>query len=154
MPLLVPLSGPHCAFATALFWLAPGPGCPLPLLAGHVEAGFPSPAADYLDDVLDLNDLLIRNPPSTFMMRAAGRSMEQAGIADGDLLVVDRSLEARHGDVVIALLDGELTVKHLHRQGGRVGLVAANDAFPAIELKEGMELVVWGVVTHLIRTVR
>jgi DNA polymerase V len=107
-----------------------------------------------VEEALDLNDLIVRNPPATFMMRVAGQSMEQAGILDGDLLVVDRSLEPRPGDVVIAYLNGELTVKHIERRGRRLTLVAANQAFPSIEITEAMDFEIWGVVTHVIRSVR
>ncbi|HMB91164.1 MAG TPA: translesion error-prone DNA polymerase V autoproteolytic subunit [Rhodothermales bacterium] len=102
--------------------------------------------------VLDLNDLLIKNPPSTFMMRVAGHSMKDAGIYDGDLLVVDRAIDATHGNIVIALVDGELTMQYLHKRPGCVGLVASNKAYPAIRMHEGMELEVWGVVTHVIQS--
>ncbi len=132
----------------------PGPHRPLPLLLWRVCAGFPSPADDYVEEALDLNDLLVRNPPATFMMRVSGRSMEPAGIDDGDLLVVDRSLEARTGDVVIAYLNGELAVKRIATIGGRLALVADNGAFPPIEITEAMDFDVWGVVTHVIHSVR
>jgi len=137
-----------------VYKLSPGDPLPLLLIVTQVQAGFPSPAADYIEEVLDLNDLLIKNPPSTFMMRVAGDSMKDDGIYHGDLLVVDRAIEAAHGDVVIALLDGELTVKALYRRGGHIGLIAANKAYPNIRMEEGMELEVWGVVTHVIRSLR
>lgn len=125
-----------------------------PLSLSRVPAGFPSPAEDYVEGTLDLNEHLIAHREATFFMRVKGHSMAGAGIADGDLLVVDRALEAGDGDIVVAVLDGELTVKRLWRRGGRVRLVAENPAFDPIELKDGQELVVWGVVTSLIRRVR
>ena len=137
-----------------VYALRTGPPRPLPLLLGRICAGFPSPADDFVEEVLELNDLLVRNPPATFMMRVAGHSMEQAGICDGDLLLVDRSLETRPGDIVIAYLNGELTVKHVERCGRTLALVAANDAFPPIEITEEMDFAVWGIVTHVIRSVR
>ena len=94
--------------------------CRLPLIAGRAPAGFPSPAADHYDRRLDLNEHLVLHPEATFFLRVKGNSMIGAGIHDGDLLVVDRSLEANHGRVVIAVLDGELTVKRLHHQRGKV----------------------------------
>jgi len=143
---------PLCPVACYRF--VPGPRRPLPLLLWRVCAGFPSPADDYVEEALDLNDLLVRNPPATFMMRVSGCSMEAAGIYDGDLLVVDRSLQARPGDIVIAYLNGELTVKRIATRGGRLALVADDGAFPPIEITEAMDFEVWGVVTHVIRSVR
>ena len=128
-----------------------GPPLLIPLLQWRVCAGFPSPADDFAEEPLDLNDLLVKNPPATFMMRCAGRSMEEAGIFDGDLLVVDRSLEAKTGSIVIAYLNGELTVKAVERRGPRLRLVAASERFPAIEITQDMDFEVWGVVTHVVR---
>lgn len=127
---------------------------PRPLFATPVRAGFPSPAEDYVDRVLDLNDLVVRHPAATFFVRVAGESMVEAGIRSGDVLVVDRALEAGEGKVVVAILDGELTVKRVGRRGGRLVLLPANDAFPPIEVGEEQELLVWGVVTHVIHAVR
>ena len=117
-----------------------------PLFLSAVQAGFPSPAEDYVDRKLDLNELCVRNPAATFFVRVAGESMVEAGINDGDILVVDRSLEAKHGDVVIAVIDGELTVKRLEKRAGRFVLVPANSDFAVIELDEGSDCEVWGVV--------
>ncbi len=125
-----------------------------PLVLSRVPAGFPSPADDYIEGALDLNEHLIAHREATFFVRVKGHSMAGAGIADGDLLVVDRSLEAASGDIVVAVIDGELTVKRLWRRGGRVRLLAENPAFAPIELKDGQELAVWGVVTSVIHRVR
>lgn len=125
-----------------------------PLVLSRVPAGFPSPADDYVEGSLDLNEHLIAHREATFFVRVKGHSMTGAGIADGDLLVVDRALEAAGGDIVVAVVDGELTVKRLWRRGGRVRLLAENPAFAPIELKDGQELAVWGVVTSVIRRVR
>ncbi|WP_052263104.1 LexA family protein [Chromobacterium violaceum] len=101
-------------------YLTPQPGGqPLPLVLSPVRAGFPSPADDYLDDNINLHDYLVTDPPATFIVRVRGDSMIGAGIAAGDLLVVDKGLTANHGDIVIAVLDGEFTVKRLHRMRGR-----------------------------------
>lgn len=124
---------------------------PLPLFGSYVPAGFPSPADGHEEGPLDLNELVIRNPASTFFLRARGDSMTGAGIHDGALLVVDRSLEARSGDVVIAALGGELTVKRLLRQEDRLLLVAENDAYAPVEVD--VELHIWGVVTHALSEV-
>jgi DNA polymerase V len=122
-----------------------------PLFLTRVPAGFPSPADDHVDRSLDLNDLLIKRPEATFFVRVEGDSMEGAGIRSGDLLVVDRSLEARDGDVVVAALDGEMTVKRVRQRGGALWLVAANDAYPPQRVTT--ELVVWGVVQHVVHEV-
>ena len=137
---------------TDVYPLFKGPPRPLPLLLWHVCAGFPSPATDFAEEPLDLNDLLVKNPPATFMMRVRGCSMEAAGIFDGDLLVVDRSKEVRRGAVVIAYLDGELTVKRIERHGRGLALVSGSEAFPPIAITEAMDFEVWGVVTHVIRS--
>ena len=118
----------------------------LPLDAVKVSAGFPSPAADYEDKRLDINQYLVRNPVSTFFFPVQGDSMQGAEIFDGDILVVDRSVRARHGHIVVAFVNGERLVKRLHRRAGRVALVAENPSYPALEIQEGMELEVWGVV--------
>jgi DNA polymerase V len=125
----------------------------IPLYLSSVRAGFPSPADDYIDSMLDLNEYLIKHPAATFFVRASGDSMIQAGIHSGDILVVDRSIEATHGKIVIAALNGELTVKRLFRQGGRVQLLAENPNFPAIDVTEEHDMVIWGVVTNVIHTV-
>lgn len=122
--------------------------CPIPLALCRVEAGFPSPADDYMEGSLDLNEHVVKHPAATYFVRASGDSMTGAGIFDGDLLVVDRSLEPVHGKVVIAEVDGQLTVKRLFKLQGRFLLQAENGSYPPIELQEGNEVVVWGVVTH------
>ncbi len=114
--------------------------------AAKVSAGFPSPAADYEDKRLDINDYLVRNPVSTFFFPVQGDSMQGAEIFDGDILVVDRSIKAMHGHIVIAFVDGERLVKRLHHRNGRVALVAENPTYPTIDIRGDMELVIWGVV--------
>ena len=125
-----------------------------PLFLSRVPAGFPSPADDYVECSLDLNEHLIEHREATFFVRVKGQSMTGAGIADGDLLVVDRSLEAGDGDIVVAVVDGELTVKRLSRRGGRVRLLAEHPGFAPIEFRDGQELTVWGVVTSIVRRIR
>ena len=129
--------------------LAPPP-LELLLYGARVPAGFPSPADDHVEGRLDLNRHLIRHPAATFFVRASGDSMLGAGIHPGDLLVVDRSLEAAHGRVIIAVVDNELTVKRLHCRDGSVRLLAENDRYPPIAIENGMTLEVWGVVTSVI----
>jgi DNA polymerase V len=118
-----------------------------PLDSGKLSAGFPSPASDYEERELDINSYLVRNPVATFFFPVEGRSMEGAEIFAGDILVVDRSIRARHGHIVVAFLNGERLVKRLHQRGGRVALVAENSDFAPIEIGEDLELVIWGVVT-------
>ena len=122
------------------------PALLLPMDAVKVSAGFPSPAADHEERRLDINEYLVRNPISTFFFPVQGDSMEGGQIFDGDVLVVDRSVKASHGSVVVAFVDGERLVKRLWSRGGRVALVAENPAYPPLEIREGSELVVWGVV--------
>lgn len=121
----------------------------LPLFSTHVCAGFPSPADDFIDRFLDLNEHLIKHPNATFFARAEGNSLQDIGIFDGDILIVDRALERNHGAIVIAALDGELTCKilDLHRQQ----LLSANPDFPPINIAGIEHLVIEGVVSFSIR---
>ena len=123
----------------------------LPMPVAVVRAGFPSPAEDFAVTRLDLTQLLITHPQATFLLRVAGASMREAGIDDGDTLVVDRAIKPRHGHIVVAVVDGEFTVKKLHQQAGRVRLKAANPTFPDIEPKDGQTVEVWGVVSSCIK---
>ena len=124
----------------------------LPLAASTVAAGFPSPADDYIDVGIDLNEALIRHPSSTFFLRVSGDSMIEAGIQHGDLLLVDRSLEPRPGLIVVAVLDGAFTLKRLVRHHGRLRLEAANSAYPPLELHHCGDVQIWGVAIHVIHT--
>ena len=116
----------------------------------RVEAGFPSPADDYMEGSLDLNEHVIKHPSATYFVRASGDSMTGAGIFDGDLLIVDRSLEPAHGRVAIVEMDGQLTVKRLFKSKGRFSLHSENGNYPPIDLPEESEVIVWGVVTHVL----
>ena len=129
------------------------PANTFPLFAARVEAGFPSPADDYVDRALDLHEELVPRPAATFFVRARGESMIGAGIHDGDLLVVDRSLAPVPGRVVIAALDGALTIKRLGRGEHGLRLEAENDAYPPIEVGEDTDARIWGVVTSVIHAV-
>ncbi len=122
----------------------------IPLYIDYVSAGFPSPADDYIDQQLDLHHYLVQNPAATFFLRAQGESMLGAGIHDGDLLVVDRSLEASHNRVVIAAVDDELTVKRLIRRHRRVLLMPENEAYKEIDITEREHVHIWGVVSYVI----
>ena len=126
----------------------------LPLFSDRVAAGFPSPADDYLERRLSLDEHLAPNKNSTFLVRARGNSMVGAGIFDGDLMVVDKGLNAQPGDIVVAVVDGEFTVKYLSLLNGVFCLKPANPRFQTIEFKEGQELEIWGVVTSTIKQFR
>lgn len=123
-----------------------------PLFASRVPAGFPSPADDHLEDSLDLNEHLVQHPAATFFVRVQGDSMTGAGIENGDLLVVDRAREPKSGAIVIAVVNGELTVKRLRVDAQGVWLVPENPAYAPIEIRDGMDLTLWGVVAHVIRS--
>jgi len=131
-----------------------GLSTPLPLAGNSVRAGFPSPADDYIEDRLDLNEHLIPHPNATFFVRVSGESMRDAGIQDGDTLVVDRSLDAGHQDIVIATVDGEFTVKQLVFRGKKPWLLPCNPAYSEIRITEDMDTVIWGVVTAVIHRYR
>ncbi len=122
----------------------------LPLYSHKVVAGFPSPADDYIEERLDLNKKLVRNKEATFLLVVQGDSMQNIGIKDGDTLIVDRSLEPKDGKIVIAALDGELTVKRLSMKSTGTWLVPENDDYPPILVKEESDIVIWGVVTSAI----
>jgi len=121
-----------------------------PLFTCGVSAGFPSPADDHIDRKLDLNELLIQHPVATFFVRVAGDSMKDAGINHGDILIVDRSLEATSEKIVIAIVNGELTVKRFVQSHTSCQLVAANSNYPPVEITEDTDFSVWGVVTSVI----
>lgn len=127
--------------------------CQLPLYGSKVTAGFPSPAEDYIAETLDLNDHLIKHPAATFLVRATGNSMINAGIRENDILVVDRSVTPQSGKIVIAAIDGQLTVKRLQKQAdGKHILMPENPDYPPIEVREGSEVYIWGVVTYIIHS--
>jgi DNA polymerase V len=122
-----------------------------PLYLERISAGFPSPADDYIETALDLNTYLVRNPAATFMVRVSGDSMTGAGINDGDILVVDRSEEPVPGRIVVAVLDGELTVKRLVRKDGQILLAPENPRYKPIAVAAEQDLHVWGVVSGVVR---
>ena len=126
--------------------------CSLPFFMSKVSAGFPSPADDYIEKTLDLNELLVQKPAATFFARAQGNSMIWAGIFPNDILVVDRSIEPVSGKVVICAIDGELTVKRLIKEDGNWKLRAENKDYPDIRIYEEIDMVIWGVVTNVIHS--
>lgn len=123
----------------------------LPWLSHRLSAGFPSPADDYAEESLNLNDYLIRNRPASFLFTVKGHSMVGACIQAGDVVVVDRSITACHGDIVVASVQGEFTLKRLYQRAGVVQLRAEHPEYAPIEIKEGMEFSVWGVVVGVAR---
>ena len=121
-----------------------------PVFLDKVSAGFPSPATDYMENKLDLNEYLIKHPAATFIVKASGSSMTSANIYSGDLLIVDRSIVPKNNNIVIASIFGDLTVKKLKKKEKSLFLASANDDYPSIEVKEEMECFIWGVVTYII----
>lgn len=128
-------------------------GFALPFYQASVQAGFPTPMDDPLQSSLDLNTHLIKNPETTFYARVAGDSMIHAGIAENDLLIVDRSLEAKPGKIVIAVMNGEMTVKRLSRTKAGYFLMSENPNYPPIAIKSENEVQIWGVVIHVVKSV-
>lgn len=122
----------------------------LPLLLSRVAAGFPSPADDYIDKRIDLNEHLIKNPSATFFVRACGDSMRDAGIASEDILIVDRSIDAVPNSIIIAVFNGELTVKRLKYKDNTLWLIPENPDYPPLEITEDTSFEIWGVVTYII----
>ena len=131
-----------------------GKGQAISFFDSPIYAGFPSPADDFLEKKLDLNEYLIKNPAATFFIRVRGSSMIQAGIFSGDILIVDRSLEPENNAIVVVVIDGEFTVKRLQTSGGQIRLIAENRNYKPIKVTEEMEFQVWGVVTNVIHTVK
>ncbi len=120
----------------------------LPLFLVRAPAGYPSPADDYIEERIDLNKKLIKHPNATYLVRVQGDSMENARIEEGDLLIIDRELEAGHGDIVLAVFYGEFTVKRLVKQSNRLFLIAANPKYPPCEITPDADFEVWGKVTY------
>jgi DNA polymerase V len=125
----------------------------LPLYQSAVAAGFPSPADSDMEGMLDLNELLVRHPAATFFVRVSGLSMINAGIHHNDILVVDRSLEPSAGKIVVASINGDLTVKRLIKEEETIRLIAENDGYPPITVSEESDLRIWGVVTNVVHAV-
>ena len=125
----------------------------LPVADGGIRAGFPSPAQDYLESGIDLNKELVKNPSSTFFGRVSGDSMAGAGIEDGDLIVIDKSISASEGDIAVCFVDGEFTLKRIHIENNFVWLVPENPKYRRIKVTPDQNFMVWGVVTYSIKDV-
>ena len=123
----------------------------LPYANEGVQAGFPSPAQDFMELALDFNQDMVKNPLATFYARVKGDSMIDDGIDDGDMLLIDRSLTASEGTLAVCAIDGEFTLKRIHKEGDRLFLMPANRDFKPIEISEGQDFIVWGVVLYIIK---
>ena len=123
----------------------------VPLASSSVEAGFPSPADDYLERPLDFNELLIENPAATFAVRISGESMTGAGLYPGDIAIINRARKPTNGCIILALVEGDFTIKRYQSRGGHIRLAAENPKFSDIQITEAAAFEVWGVVTHSIR---
>ena len=122
----------------------------IPIFSDAVQAGFPSPAEDHMDMELNLNDYLVKNPSATFCVRAIGESMKDAGIQSGDIMIVDKSLDPQNRSIVLAVIDGEFTVKRVNINNKEIYLMPENINFPPIKITEEMDFKIWGVVTYII----
>ena len=125
----------------------------IPFYQSNVPAGFPSPAEDFMDLDLNLQEYLVQHPSATFCVKVTGDSMQNAGIFSGDVMVVDRALEPKNKTIVLAVLDGEFTVKRIYKKGDLLYLNPENKNFKPIEITEEIDFKVWGVVTHIIHKV-
>ena len=121
-------------------------------MSDSISAGFPSPADDYTEENIDLNDYLISNPFSTFFLRVKGDSMINAGIKNNDLIIVDKSLNAKPGNIIIAMIDGEFTIKRLSRKDNELYLKAENKNYPDFKFKNHIDIQIWGVVIYSIHS--
>ena len=126
----------------------------IPVAGSNVSAGFPSPADDYLEQPLDLNKYLIRNPSSTFFVRVAGESMKDAGTKDGDLLIVDKFVEVYDECIAVSVIDGEFTLKRVRFEKNRIFLLPANEKYKPIEVSPDDEFRIWGIVRYSIKDLR
>lgn len=126
----------------------------LPVADGGIRAGFASPAQDYLDGGIDLNRELVKNPASTFYGKVSGSSMVGAGIEDGDILVIDKSLQARDGDIAVCFVDGEFTLKRVQTDGDIIWLIPENPKYKPIKITKNNDFAIWGVVTYSIKNVQ
>ena len=123
----------------------------IPFVDVGISAGFPSPALDYIDQSIDFNKHLIKHPSATFCGRVKGDSLRNAGIDDGDLLIIDRSLEPRDGKIAVCYIDGQFTAKRIKIQKNEIWLMPENDKYPPIKVTPENDFIIWGIVTHVIK---
>ena len=133
-----------------IYKLKAGGKIKLPLFTVPVSAGFPSPAEEYIETLLSLDEHLIQHPQATYLVKVKGDSMKEAGILTGDVLIVDKSLTPANNKIVVAIIDGEFTVKRFRKEKGEISLVPANDAYKPIKVNGDRDIKVWGVVTYII----
>lgn len=124
---------------------------PLPYADQGIKAGFPSPAQDYISQAIDLNKELIRHPSTTFYGRVSGDSMKDAGLSDGDILVIDKSLEPKTGDIAVCYIDGEFTIKYIRIETDVIWLIPANEVYEPIKVTAENDFLIWGIVTYSIK---
>lgn len=124
---------------------------PLPYADEGIRAGFPSPAQDYISQVIDLNKELIKHPSTTFYGRVTGDSMKDAGLSSGDILIIDKSLEPKTGDVAVCYIDGEFTVKYIRIETNVIWLIPANEAYEPIKVTAENDFIIWGIITYSIK---
>ena len=127
--------------------------CELPFITSGIKAGFPSPAADFDETRISLDKALVKNPDTTFYAKANGQSMKGAGIDDGDIMIIDRSIEPRNNKIAVCLIDGEFTVKRIKKTKEELLLIPENIDFQPIKITEEDQLVIWGIVTYVIKMV-
>ena len=137
----------------SIFSLEIGSELFLPMLSAGISAGFPSPAMDFMDVSIDLNQLMIKHPSATFFGRVQGSSMLDAGISDGDLLVIDRSLSPSNNKIAVCFIDGEFTIKRIQKEVDCCWLLPANEKYKPIKVTAENDFIVWGIVTHVIKKV-
>ena len=127
-----------------------GNTCKLPLFTVPVSAGFPSPAEEYVEQLLSLDEHLVKHPQATYLAKVKGDSMKEAGINTGDVLIIDKSLTPSNNKIVVAIIDGEFTVKRFIKEKGEISLVPANNAYKSIKVNGDRDIKIWGVVTYII----
>lgn len=124
----------------------------LPLAEAGISAGFPSPALDFSDATIDLNQHLIKNASSTYIGRVNGDSLKNIGIMNNSLLVIDKSRIPNNNDIAVCFIDGDFTLKRIHKKKNELWLLPENESYPPIQVKEGNQLIIWGIVTHCINS--
>ncbi|MBI1836465.1 MAG: translesion error-prone DNA polymerase V autoproteolytic subunit [Flavobacteriia bacterium] len=141
----------HSSFALDIYSASSESELNIPLISESLSAGFPSPAMDFIDLTIDMNKHLVKRPTSTFYGRVKGDSMKDAGISDGDLLVIDKSVEPKDDKIAVCYIDGEFTVKRIKIENDCCWLIPANDKYQPIKVTEENELIIWGIVTFVIK---